>query len=188
MGGKDHCAVVGCSNNRNKPDKLVVKDHVGILRWHTPKTTQDINLWNKLIKRDKFQVTKNTKVCSNHFTAGYCSDVCRIPTLFMRGYNEEETIKRKSPNDSTSLVMSPKRTKAFNRNGEDIDITVPITTPFMNDHDYELTTTTLNCSITQKFRKCIHCFEKDIEIKQLKAKIAYQEREIESLKKELVET
>ena len=32
-----------------------------------------------------FKMTMATKLCSNHFTAGDCSDICRVPTLYLRG-------------------------------------------------------------------------------------------------------
>lgn len=37
-----------------------------------------------LNKGPNFKVTKSTTVCSNHFAAGYCSDVCTVPTLYLQ--------------------------------------------------------------------------------------------------------
>ena len=42
-------------------------------------------------------MSMSTKVCSSHFAAGYCSDVCPIPTLFLKGYKDEPTMKWKVP-------------------------------------------------------------------------------------------
>lgn len=55
-------------------------------------------------------MSMNTKVCSNHFAAGYCSDVCPIPTLFLKGYNEDkDQNKRKAPTDRTNLASPPNK-------------------------------------------------------------------------------
>ena len=40
---------------------------------------------------------KKTKVCSNHFAAGYYNPDCNVPTLFMNGYDDKEKITRKPP-------------------------------------------------------------------------------------------
>ena len=36
IGGGDYCAVYGCSNDRKKPEKAIVMDHFGKLRWYGP--------------------------------------------------------------------------------------------------------------------------------------------------------
>ena len=36
MGGGDYCAVYGCNNDRRKPEKAIVMDHVGKFRWYGP--------------------------------------------------------------------------------------------------------------------------------------------------------
>ena len=60
--------------------------------------------WEKLLNRGgKFKMTMSTKVCSNYFAAGYCYNLCRIPTLFLKGY--ENTI----PNDKSAFRCSRKR-------------------------------------------------------------------------------
>ena len=48
-------------------------------------------------------MSMSTKVCSSHFAAGYCSDVCPIPTLFLKGYKDEPTMKWKVPIDRTNI-------------------------------------------------------------------------------------
>ena len=45
MGGGDYCDVYGCSNDRRKPEKAIVMDHVGKLRWYGPKDQKDILKW-----------------------------------------------------------------------------------------------------------------------------------------------
>ena len=80
----DHCAVFGCSNDRRYPEKQVVKPHVGVLRFHSPINVQVASKWEKLINRRDFKVKLSTKVCSNHFKAGYRSKECPNPTLFFK--------------------------------------------------------------------------------------------------------
>ena len=36
IGGGDYCAVYGCSNDRKNPEKAIVMDHFGKLRWYGP--------------------------------------------------------------------------------------------------------------------------------------------------------
>ena len=73
----------------------------------------------------KFSVSLSTKVCSNHFAAGYCSDHCRIPTLYLRGYNTDENCtdrvkgKRKTLLGMNSLTIhSSKRRKQIQHDNQ----------------------------------------------------------------------
>ena len=62
-------------------------DHIGKLRWYGLKGQQDILKWQKVLNRGgDFKVSMPTKICSNHFAAGYRSDWCTIPTLYLKGY------------------------------------------------------------------------------------------------------
>ena len=71
--------------------------HFCILRWHTPKTEADMRKWEKVLNRGgNFKMSMPTKVCSNHFAAGYCSSECSIPTLFLKGYDVPCSSKRRS--------------------------------------------------------------------------------------------
>ncbi len=118
MAKGDHCAVYGCSNDRRYPEKQVIKPHVGILRFYSPKTQKDIVKWRKLLNRKHFKVTSNTKVCSNHFQAGYRSEECPNPTLYLKGYcpdKQKKTRRRPSPKVSReSLASKPKRQRRSN--------------------------------------------------------------------------
>ena len=76
MPGGDHCAVWGCDNDGRYPEKQKILPHVGILRFHSPKSKKDVLLWARAINRDQFKVTKSTKVCSNHFVQGYKTPEC----------------------------------------------------------------------------------------------------------------
>lgn len=99
MGGGDHCAVYGCNNDRRYPEKQKIQPHVGILRFYSPLSKNDKSKWEKMINRKEYKVTMDTKVCSNHFTLGYhCKESCRIPTLFMKGYDDNlENKSRRAP-------------------------------------------------------------------------------------------
>lgn len=110
MGG-DYCAVWGCDNDRrnlvNNPERIIIKPHVGVLRWYSPLNKKDINMWTKLINRKDLTVTYSTKVCSNHFVIGYrCKTSCPNPTLFMRGY--EESCKSTRPLPKVRAAAKPK--------------------------------------------------------------------------------
>ena len=93
------------------------KDHIGILRWHSPRSKKDMQTWKKNLNRGgNFKVSMSSKVCSNNFAAGYCSDVCPIPTLFLKTCEDEPIIKRKVTN-----IVSPTGKKSiYHRNGFDI--------------------------------------------------------------------
>ena len=59
--------------------------HVGKLRWYAPKDQKDILKWQKLLNRGgDFKVSMSTKVCSNHFAAGYRFDHCITPTFIWK--------------------------------------------------------------------------------------------------------
>ena len=97
-----------------------MKEHVGILRWHRPRK-EDRKSWEKQINRKDFKMSNSTVVCSNHFTAGYYSDVCNIQTLFMKGYAEtDETMKRKEPTEREQVPIRIKRPRNLFRDGSDV--------------------------------------------------------------------
>ncbi|CAB4002282.1 nuclease HARBI1 [Paramuricea clavata] len=112
MAKGDYCAVHGCSNDRRYPEKQMIKPHVGILRFYLPKTQKDIVKWRKLLNRKHFKVTSNTKVCSNHFQAGYRSEECPDPKLYLKGYCPDKQ-KKTRPNPE-SLAPKPKRQRRSN--------------------------------------------------------------------------
>ena len=81
--------------------------------------------WQKLLNRgDDFKVSMSTKVCSNHFDAGYRSDQCTTPTLHLQGYTHLQEIKeRKSPSKRKLLAVSscplPNRAHNIKKDGGD---------------------------------------------------------------------
>ena len=84
-----------------------------------------ISKWQKLLNRGgDAKVSMSTKVCSNHFAAGYRSDQCTIPTLHLKGYTHlQEIRKRKLPSKRKLLAFSsrpsPKRVRNIKRDGSD---------------------------------------------------------------------
>ena len=66
--------------------------------------------WEKLLNRKEFKVTSSTKVCSNHFQAGYRSKECPNPKLYLKGYSANKRKKtRQSPRKRDILNPKPKR-------------------------------------------------------------------------------
>ena len=115
MARGDHCAVYGCSNDRRYPEKQLVLPHGGILRFYSPKSQKDVGKWERLLNRRDFKVTLSTKVCSNHFKAGYRSKECANPTLYLKGYSTDKSTKRRpSPNKREVLPPKPKKRRRKN--------------------------------------------------------------------------
>ena len=87
--------------------RSIVKQHVGILRQHTPKTGAGLKKWEKVLNcGGNFKMSMSTKVCSNHFAAGYCSSECMIPALFLKGYDVPCGSKRSSSRKRLSETQS----------------------------------------------------------------------------------
>ncbi|XP_057299016.1 uncharacterized protein LOC130629707 [Hydractinia symbiolongicarpus] len=135
--------------------------HVGILRWHSPKTEKDAKSWEKALNRGgKFKISMSTKVCSNHFAAGYCSDICRIPMLYMKGYQSNPT-KRSLPTERSSLLPPPKARQVFRDGSDDLNLCdVPSQTPFLNGHDYDNAIDNEQCSRSKIYENCDSCTSK----------------------------
>ena len=84
-------------------------------------------------------MTMATKFCSNHFTAGDCSDICRVPTLYLRGSASTLSLSPRKRKLGLSHISAPpkKRSRNINHDGTSMnDQNTPITPP-LNDHDYE---------------------------------------------------
>ena len=113
----DHCAVFGCSNDRRYPEKYVIKAHVGVLRFYSPLNVKDAAKWEKLLNRRDFKVKLSTKVCSNHFKAGYRSKECPNPTLYLKGYVNSPEKKRSSPKGRLPLPPKAKKPRIAKEKG-----------------------------------------------------------------------
>ena len=117
MGKKDRCAVFGCNNDCRFRDKYVVKDHTSFfegkpeVRFWSCKDPRQFSTWTKLLSRKRFEVNKNTKVCSNHFQFGKPVDSHLHPTLFLREYDRETEITRKRKAPMERLAVQPTRRK-----------------------------------------------------------------------------
>ena len=91
-------------------------------------------------------MSRSTKVCSNHFAAGYCSSECRIPTLILKGYDVPSSSKRPSPRKTLSKTQSfskSKRIRQVYRTGLDNsgnNIESSVIPPARKEHDYEVDT------------------------------------------------
>ena len=142
-----------------------------MLKWHSTRNDVDAKLWEKAIKcGGQFRVRpKKTKVCSNHFAAGYYTPDCNVPTLFMKGYNNKEKKNLKTP----KATHPPKTFKIYPNSKCDSDsdfdmeykdssepIEVIITKPIPS-HQYAISTNELHMRETMKL-----CFFRG-EIKNL---------------------
>ena len=77
-----------------------------------------------MLNRDNFKVTSSTRVCSNHFVDGHPSESNPNPYLFMKGYDQCPTPKRRTINKhqlSKKKKLSPLQ---------------PISTSCSDDHNY----------------------------------------------------
>jgi len=155
---------------------------------------KDMKLWEKRLNRGgKFKISMSTKVCSNHFTAGYCSDICSLPTLYLKGYDEASAPDRKSPRKHTNdepFTPKPKKTRHLTRNGFDDNLEDVILTPMEMDHQYEFKNKTFSAR-TKPIESCGRCnkvqarnilLEKQILDLQEKLYIANKESENRSYK------
>ena len=131
----------------------IIKDHVGLLRWHLPKSETNVKKWEKALCRGgDFKMKMATKFCSNHFTAGYCPYICRVPTFYLRGYESSTSTLRFSPRKrklklSHASTPPKKRTRNVNRDGTSMNDQSTTIIPLLNYHDYE-TTPINSCSRT----------------------------------------
>ena len=67
---KDRCCVGICNNDRSYPDKLEIKSHVQILKWHRfPKDKAKRKWWQTLVNkgRENFVASDESRICSYHF-------------------------------------------------------------------------------------------------------------------------
>ena len=168
-------------------------DHVGILRWHSPKTENDMRLWEKQLQRGgNFKMTMSTKVYSNHFSAGYCSNTCRVPTLYLKGYDSKHKEGRPLPakyNVSSSPgPTKPKRRRLVVRSGFESEISFPEQTPFVQDHDYDnFTYDTCARSVKCDHTSCKSWVKKQMRIGILEKLLQEKEQQISNLKKHILD-
>ena len=66
---KDRCCVGICNNDRSYPDKLEIKSHVQILKWHRfPKDKAKRKWWQTLVNkgRGNFVASDESRICSTY--------------------------------------------------------------------------------------------------------------------------
>ena len=105
MGVNDRCAVGQCNNARKYPEKFVIKPHILAfdtslqLRFWKCTDPKLYPKWTFACNRKNFKFGKYNVVCSNHFEYGRPTDVSHVPTLYLKGYDDESSlaVKRKSP-------------------------------------------------------------------------------------------
>ncbi len=90
--------------------RYIKLDHVSILQFHSCTIEAKYKLWEKHIHRKGFKVTKNTRVCSNHFVHGAPTKDSPDPVLYMKGYPFE--IYQKHNIVSPTNAKSGKKRKA----------------------------------------------------------------------------
>ncbi|XP_038053872.1 uncharacterized protein LOC119726303 [Patiria miniata] len=83
----------------------VIKEHVNTLRFHSCTDKKHFPLWTQLTQRHDFKVKSSTTVCSNHFKYGQPYPDELHPSLFLRGYDLPETLKR-APVKSRALDLT----------------------------------------------------------------------------------
>ncbi len=82
--------------------RCVIKPHVSYIQWHQPQK-KHFKLWERLINRQSFKVTVNTRVCSNHFVHGRPMGEHPHPELWLRGY---ETDKETNNHEVQKIIES----------------------------------------------------------------------------------
>ena len=105
MGVNDRCAVGQCNNARKYPEKFVIKPHILAfdtslqLRFWKCTDPKLYPKWTFACNRKNIKFGKYNVVCSNHFEYGRPTDVSPVPTLYLKGYDDESSlaVKRKSP-------------------------------------------------------------------------------------------
>lgn len=71
------------------------------------------NKWSQLINRKDLKVTKFTKVCSNHFSAGKPTKQYPLPNLYLKGYlSNESSTKKKPPTAQNEIPCKKKKSWA----------------------------------------------------------------------------
>ena len=156
-----------------------------------------MNKWEKVLFREaNFKMTMFTKICSNHFSVGYCSSKCRIQTIFSEGYDVPCSSKRSSPRkrlSETQSFLKSKRNRHVYSTGlgnSDNKIECSITSLASKEYDYEVdkkgSCARLLPSITcQKWnRKNTIIFELKQELAEKKNNLKDAVKKIEELQNE----
>ena len=80
---KHHCCVVGCSSASEKQKNLSKYPHMKDVEFYPfPTKPTERNLWERLIRRENFEVTRHTRICSRHWISGSRCESDPHPSLF----------------------------------------------------------------------------------------------------------
>ena len=71
-------------------------------------TKKNVRTWDKLINGKGYTAILTTKVCSNRFAAGYRSQECPNPALYMAGYEQNMKGTRSPPRARAALLPKAK--------------------------------------------------------------------------------
>ncbi|XP_065658830.1 uncharacterized protein LOC136083362 [Hydra vulgaris] len=146
MGRNDYCAIYGCGFEKRPCWDSSIAYSLNISRYEV--------MGKMLNRQGGFKMTMSTKVCTNHFAAGYCSDVSPIPTIFLKGYISKRPLKRKVTKNRNSIFENVhKKVKFVVRDGFEVLEEDTISTPFIGNHSYDNSIPT---------NKCARCTKKQI--------------------------
>ena len=129
MGVNDRCAVGKCNNARKYPEKFVIKPRIFAfdtsLQLRFWKCT-DPNLyprWTFACNRKNFKFGKYNVVCSNHFEYGRPAAISPVPTLYLKGYDDESSlaVKRKSPAKRSAPLRGKKSKILYSSPSKDVN-------------------------------------------------------------------
>ena len=137
-------------NDRKYPEKFVIKPHISAfdtslqLRFWKCTDSKLYPKWTFACNRKNFKIGKYNVVCSNHFEYGRPTAVSPVPTLYLKGYDDESSlaVKRKSPakrsaplkkskilNSSPSKDINDSTIIDFELSSVDIDVDATSTPP-----------------------------------------------------------
>ena len=116
---KHHCCVVGCYSAAEKKKKLDkypwMKD---VFFFPFPVKPKERRIWERLVRRENFEVTRHTRICSNHWVGDGPSVAEPNPTIFP--YNKKW---RDPPGRFSTESHARKRQQAANN-----DLPLPLRT------------------------------------------------------------
>ena len=129
MGVNDRCAVGQCNNARKYPEKFVIKPHIFVfdaslqLRFWKCTDPKVYPKWTFACNRKNFKFGKYNVVCSNHFE--YCrpTAVSPVPTLYLKGYDDESSlaVKRNSPAKRSAPLGGKKSKILYSSPSKDVN-------------------------------------------------------------------
>ena len=103
-----HCCVVGCTSSTKLKKRLWKHPWMKDVQFFTfPVNMAERRLWIRLVRRENFEVTRHTRICSRHWIGDGPSVKEPHPTIFPHNAKWKE-----SPGRLSSLRHSRKRLEA----------------------------------------------------------------------------